>query len=271
MNASNHHGRTGRWAREPLIRSKPNRTAGTLYRTADGVAGTSGGIPLTSADRAVVAAVRMAYRVAEAQVDRSARLAKRLRHAGDEIIGPGSNTQALDATERLVFRGMMSALSWIEAAASSERGSPLKRLAAAELQMLGSMLGLETSAMPQAPAVRAAEGRANSPEDRSMASAPVQAPIPGGRSLEIVNTSRDRRAVRVVLFEVRGTAAATIPVMFYHAERIASRPLAGALELIGKREARLTLDTPRLAPTGSWRAAICSDDGLQLGVIDIIL
>ena len=45
-----------------------------------------------------------ADRVAEAQIDRSARLARRLREEGDRAVGPGSPEKALDATERGVFR-----------------------------------------------------------------------------------------------------------------------------------------------------------------------
>ena len=89
----------------------------------------------------MTAAVRMAYKVAAAQVDRSSRLAQRLRDAGDRAVGPGSDRQALDATERLVFRAMMGGLTWLETAAA-ERDSPLKRLLAAEYRIVGSMLGL---------------------------------------------------------------------------------------------------------------------------------
>ncbi len=86
-----------RWLRPQLERSKPIRTAGGFYRTAEGGRPGLGGVPLTAAEDSVVAAVRMAYNVAEAQIERSARLARRLREAGDRAIGARSDRKAVDA------------------------------------------------------------------------------------------------------------------------------------------------------------------------------
>ena len=92
------------WARPPLARDRPVRTAGGLFRTAQGTsAGINtglGGVPLIATEDAVVAAVRLAYKVADAQIDRSARLAQRLREAGDRAVGARSDRKAIDATEQ---------------------------------------------------------------------------------------------------------------------------------------------------------------------------
>src|SRR6266699_1752243 len=95
---------TGWLVRDPLPRTRPDRCAANYYRSAAADSNGEddkaiGGIPLSSTESAVVAAVRMAYRVAEVQIDRSARLAQRLREAGDQATGPNSDQRALDATE----------------------------------------------------------------------------------------------------------------------------------------------------------------------------
>ena len=84
----------------------------------------------------------MAYGVASAQVERSgaprAAPARRRRPA----VGERSDRKALDATEQLVFRAMMSALGWLEGLAA-EGDSPLKRLVLAQYRILGSVLGID--------------------------------------------------------------------------------------------------------------------------------
>ena len=129
------------WARPQLEDAGPIRNASGFFRTAEGDGSALGGVPLVAAEDAVVAAVRMAYKVADAQLQRSARLAERLRKAGDRAVGEGSERKALDASEQLVFRAMMSGVEWLEAAAA-ERKSPLKRLMTAQYMLMGSMLGL---------------------------------------------------------------------------------------------------------------------------------
>ena len=71
-------------------------------------------MPLIAAEDAVVAAVRLAYQVAETQIERSARLARRLRKAGDRAVGARSDRKAVDATEQMIVRAMMGALTWLE-------------------------------------------------------------------------------------------------------------------------------------------------------------
>ena len=129
------------WSRPSLERTGPIRSAGGVYRTAETGGESLGGVPLVTAEDAAVAAVRMAYRVAETQIARSGRLADRLRDAGDRAVGEQSDRKALDATERLIFRSMMSAAAWLEAGVA-EGDTPVRRLMATQYRVIGSMLGL---------------------------------------------------------------------------------------------------------------------------------
>lgn len=256
--------------RPDLKRTRPHRHAGGFYRTADSESATLAGIPLVNAEDAVVAAVRMGYKVAEAQIDRSARLARRLRDAGDRAVGPDSPRQALDAGEKLVFRTMMSALAWLEGVAADE-GSPLKRLALAEYRLLGSMLGLKPAdAHKPSPTPAAVEpfsgaGAQSAPAARASDSRPMP---------RIVHRGKERRAVQVRACEIAADAASfgRSNLTFYSLDNIRSKSLEGELTLSGKGGMSLALDTPRFALPGPWRAAICDDtSGLQLGYIEIVL
>ena len=84
---------------------------------------------MAATEDTVVAAVRMAYRVAEAQI-RSARLAQRLRESGDRAVGARSDRKAIDATEQLIVRAMMSGLAWVEGLAGDR--DVLRRLLVAQ-------------------------------------------------------------------------------------------------------------------------------------------
>ncbi|MFO1316884.1 MAG: hypothetical protein U1F58_14900 [Burkholderiales bacterium] len=261
------------WSRKPAGRTRPDRRAGGFYRTSDGTTGTIGSIPLNQVDDAVVAAVRMAYRVAEAQIDRGSRLAQRLRDAGDRAVGGDSRRKSLDATERLVFRTMMGGLSWLEAAASAEEGSPLLRLAAAEYRLLGTILGL-------APGAGVRKGRAGSgaPEAAppGAAEAPVAAPARGVGSaqdaLDILHKVERPRAVRVLRCDIaRAVAdARLVPLVFYRVDRDdVAATMKADLVVAGDRTPRLVLSTPIKGGAGIWRAAVCNLDGLQVGCIEI--
>ena len=122
-----------RWSRPQLERTKPIRTAGGFYRTAERGQNGLGGVPLIAAEDAVVTAVRLAYQVAETQIERSARLARRLRDAGDRAVGARSDRKAVDATEQMIVRAMMGALTWLEGV-GGER-DPFKRLMVAQYRL----------------------------------------------------------------------------------------------------------------------------------------
>ena len=258
------------WSRPRLKRYEPIRTAGAFYRTAEGKSNTLGGVPLVTAEQAVTAAVRMAYKVAAAQVDRSSRLARRLRDAGDQAVGPGSERHALDATERLVFRAMMGGLTWLETAAA-EKDSPIKRLLAAEYRMLGSMLGLvatDGAASTGEPATDESPKRGNRARAEDEYSAAV---AQSARLLKIDHKGPHLRPVRIGEIDLGGVPAGRTKLLFYSVERIQSAPLSADLVVRGKRDATLILGTPRSAEPGCWQAAICDANRRQLGFIEIIL
>jgi hypothetical protein len=250
----------GLWSREPPRRTSPKRGAGGFYRTAEGDGPGLGGVPLSAAEDAVVAAVRLAYKVADAQVDRSTRVAQRLREAGDRASGAGSERKAVDAMEDLVMKTLMSGLAWWEGSVA-EGGCPVKRLMAAEFQLLASFLGSPAARKDQTSATASDEEprRAAAPDRTASIAPPLQIAHKGAR-----------RAVRVRAWEITGAGAIDPHVVLYNADRPESPPLAGELVLDGKA-ARLTLDISLTTSPGSWSAAICSPDGVQLGIVEFIL
>jgi hypothetical protein len=220
----------------------------------------------------VVGVVRMAYRVAEAQIDRSARLARRLREEGDRAVGPGSPEKALDATERIVFRTAMSFVEWLEGLAA-DRGNPLQRLASAQYRILGAMLGLVPGDGTEPRDGRApdrAPGRGASARPAVGLARREEAPP---FAVRIKHAGRERRAVRVRVWEYAGGTGARqkIPVKFYHVRDGSKPPLEGEIVIAGRRAATLTLTTPPSAPPGRWRAAFCDADGVQVGAMEILL
>jgi hypothetical protein len=255
-----------------LTRTLPDRTARHYYRSAADDGKAIGGIPLDSTEAAIVAVVRMAYKVAEVQIDRSARLARRLREEGDRAVGPRSDRQALDATERLVFQAVMALLGWVEGAAS-DRGNPLKRLAVAQYRLLGSLLGLTPSKAPKTEEGRDAEDASRLADT----SRPEPAADRGEEwpffPVRIKHVGKERRAVRIREWEYAGEVRlpTTIPVKFYNVEPGSRRPLEGKIVVTGRRSATLTLAISQSAPAGLWRAALCDADGMQIGRIEIVL
>ncbi|HEX2827324.1 MAG TPA: hypothetical protein VHP37_13330 [Burkholderiales bacterium] len=260
------------WSRSAPTRARPVRNAGGFYRSAETQDRRFGGIPLTTANDAVVAAIRLAYKVAEAQVDRSTRFATGLRTAGDRAIGPRSDRKAVDAVEKLLTNALMSGLAWWEGSVAEGR-CPVRRLAAAEYQMLGQILGLGGRRGKPDAKDTAGGGR----EDREEP-APVFAARAGAGTrlppLRIVHTGdpKERRPVRVREWELSLDGPLQTRLYFFSAEHLDTDALEAELIVEGRRAAAsLNLDTPRRAPPGAWRAAICDDGGVQLGYVEILL
>jgi hypothetical protein len=261
------------WFERPRpARTAPHRGAANFYRAAPGDAtGAAGGVPLDSVEAVLVAAVRTGYKIAEAQVDRSARLAQRLRQAGDRAAGPGSDRQALDATEQLVFRAMMSGLGWFEGVAA-DRGNPLRRAASAQYRLLGSLLGLTSSDEPEA--------RPGAPEPSSTHARGSDPPRPTSRasrrpraveSPQIRHTGSERRPVRVRQWELGpDTPPGDYRVVLYGPDA-ATGTIDGVLTVRRRHVAVLTLETRRDAKRGVWRAAVCDEPGTQVGYIEVEL
>lgn len=264
------------WQRPLLDRDRPQRSAGGFYRTAETDDRRSGGTPLTGTDAAVIAAVRLAYRVADQQVDRSIQLAKRLRDAGDAEVGPDSDRHALDATERLVTKAMMSGLEWWETSVAQGR-CPVKRLAAAEYQMIGTILGLGATAKapgggssdpPAAGSPDPATSRAARPVEPS-GDRPQASPVP---PVVVVHhgAAAMRRAVLVAAYQCTAGATFSAVLVFFNADRHDADGWPAELTIDVEGQARLAVKIAS-QPPGRWRAAICNGRSEQVGFIDIVL
>jgi hypothetical protein len=260
------------YSRPELPRRRPKRTLGGLYRTPDGGGTGFGGrgVPLHAAEDAVVATVRLAYKVADAQVERSARLASRLRQAGDRAVGEQSDRQALDAAESLVLRAMMSALSWLEGVADDK--APLRRLMTAEYRMIGSLLGLGSAETPMR---RDQTPSAKQTEQAAQTAGSPQAPQTAGSQVDsfgapratVKHTDESARYVYVRRLQVDRETIDNRVIYFHRLEENAREPFKGEL-VIDQGAATLTVDAPNQAPAGRWRAAVC-DNAVQIGFVEI--
>jgi hypothetical protein len=217
----------------------------------------------------------MGYRVIDAQIDRALDMARRLRGAATRA-GVRDSNDILDQAERLFSRGGLLALEWLESAANRPE-NPLMRLLAAEYRLLGSVLGF--------PIDGAKTCETESP--KTSTGTPPSAPAPASTApaaaastwrIRIQHTQpavEKRRAVNIVKFEMIGLAvrrSAAYDVRFHPA----SPASAGGALLKGllRREANagwvleiLTEDEP----SGRWRAAVCTAEGDQVGIIEIRL
>jgi hypothetical protein len=260
------------WSRPPLEEKGPDRTAGGFFRTAEGGQNGLGGVPLTTVEHAVVAAVRMAYKVAETQVERSTRLVKRLREAGDHAAGRRSDRKAVDAAEQLVSKAIISALNWLESAAA-EPGSPLKRMAVAQYRLAGSLLGLT---QPEKLPPKHRDTNETAAQEADPAPSAREEPSKSNVSLrrvKVVLEGEHRRPVRVRHFEVESVPPVNITqIEFYSVKEIDSDPLMARLTMDAQYHPTLVIEKiHRLAPPGRWKAAICDREKVQIGMIEIEL
>jgi hypothetical protein len=272
--------RDNRFTRPPLERYGPNRGAANFYRASVDDPNAIGGIALDSVEAAVTAAVRLGYKVAEAQIDRTSRLARRMRDAGDRATGGTSDKQrsdkkALDATEQLIFKAMMAGLSWLEGAAA-DPGNPVRRLATAQFQLLGSLLGLLPSDQPLAGSSRALENR---PADDSGEAPPIRSatrPSPAGRRPPLVKHAKTRdgrlvrRAVRVGDWELSSEAPAGKYPLIFHGAGSGAATIPGELH-VSRTGSTLTVKTSGKSAAGLYKTAVCDDDGVQIGYIELTL
>jgi hypothetical protein len=257
-----------RWLRPQLERSKPIRTAAGFYRTAEGGRPGVGGVPLTAAEDSVVAAVRLAYNVAEAQIERSARLARRLREAGDRAIGARSDRKAVDAVEQLMLKAIQGALVWLERTADDP--DPVKRLLVAQYRLAGSMFGLTPSDAPRSRGGDAPERSAQGVDAAAPSRPEPGIPYAPAGPVKVVLKGEFRRPVRIARYEV-ASGALRSEVQFYSVTDIESDPLKADLVIDAGVRGALSLEIPRLAKPGLWKAAVCDSENVQIGMIEIEL
>lgn len=262
------------WRRKAPKVLKPRRNAGTLLRSAEFASG-SGGVPLAAGEDMVVNVVRMAYKVASAQIDRSTRLARRLRESGEKVAGAGVERQALDGMEKLVTDSFLSGLEWWEASVADGR-CPVKRLVAAEYQMLGSVLGLSPIDRKKHAAPAPPGGDAQpKPGDRSATPAPQAgsgaATAPPDPQIVLKCSKEKRRRVTFLRWQL--SPAVSPDEELYFAHEGGGAPMPAKLELPPPAGGayRLVFDGALDGPPGLWVATICDPDGVQIGFVEIRL
>lgn len=234
----------------------PERGAGGLMRTAGaGIAG----VPLDSLEAVAVAAVRTGYRVADAHILRVQELGQRLRGAGEAAVGAEPEMQALEAVDSLISQSVLAGVGLLEGAAA-EPGGPLHRFLAAQVRLFAGARGLGGAAGPPPAASSAREPPAAEPPRRRASAS----------TLSIRHLGEVRRRVLVVDCELRATDRATTfeRIAFFHAQELDASPLTAAVRATTTGPI-LELDVERNAPAGLWNAAVCTDDGTQVGWIQI--
>jgi len=257
----------------PATRTGPRRSAANFYRSASGSGVVIGGVPMDTVEDAVTAAVRMGYKIAQAQIDRTTRIAQRFKDAGERAAGPHSDRQALEASEQLVFKALMAGIGWLEGLAA-DRQNPLKRLATAEFNLLGSLLGLRG---PDAPGAGGsdpgAEARRRRPKPdpagrraRTVDDA-LRSPRQDNHSapLRVKQVGAERRVVRIRAWELDADVKRGVyePV-FYSADAGGLR-IPSSLSIRANEPPLLSLTIPPEAVSGTWKAAICDKQGIQHG------
>jgi hypothetical protein len=262
-----------RWSRPAPKAEGPNRSFGGYYRISDHkIAGKFfRGVPLQTAEDTAVAAVRMGYRVIDAQIDRALDMARRLRGAATRA-GVKDSNDILDQAERIFSRGGLLALEWLESAANRPE-NPLMRLLAAEYRLLGSVLGLPTDAAKTCETETPKTSTETRPQAPPVAVAPPS-PRWRVRVQHTQQTPEKRRAVYITKFDISGSVprTATYDVPFHPV--VPGGDDAALLKGSLRRESNvgwvLEIKTEK-EPPGRWRAAVCTADGEQVGIIEIRL
>ena len=269
------HQKTGKplWRRPQPSATGPNRSFGGFYRASDRTIRGKDlrGVPLQTAEDAAVAVVRMGYRVVDAQIERGLDMARRLRGAADRA-GVGDSKDMLNLTEDLLTRGALLGLELLESV-SNRPESPLRRLVTSQLRMLGSLLGLSID-----DATSRDRGR-GAPETGPARSASEQpAPPASAAGYSRVRIRHGEGSTKRAITIARWDMDAPSPQMsgghelkFHLISGTIEQSLDGTLTLATKGPAVLEIVTTDAQPSGRWRAAVCSTDGDQLGILEIDL
>lgn len=252
------------YQRKELLRSGPLRNAGGIYRSASGAAGARGGIGLTSTEDAVVAAVRMGYRIAQTQVDRIDRLSEQLRHAGERAVGPDPEVQALDATDRLITKALLTGLGWVEGVAA-EPGSPIARYIGAQFKIICSLLGLH---MP----VDGCDATPKPPPPPPSPSPPASPRADRPRPVTVIHAGKVRRLVQSPQLHLDAPGVeGEFELLFHGPDPGAGSAFSAVLKLTAGQPASLAVKTRVDSAAGTWKAAVCDEGGTQVGSLAIDL
>jgi hypothetical protein len=264
------------WKRPNLPVHRPDRSPGGLYRSADqDRSGTTlAGVPMQTVSDAVVATVKLGYKVADSQIARGRRMGRQLRGAAQRA-GVDDPNVVIDNAERLLLNALGTGLEWVEGAAAGE-ASPLRRLLKAEYRWLGRWLGLLAAAEGKTPdaAKAAATAAPAGPGAAAAASRAEASPAPrraaGGLRIRHLAPEPGRRDVRVLRAELDGPPPDPCTVYFHHQGSPRQEPLQGTYSRHPGCD-ELGLDTRGELAPGIWRAAVCAPDGVQIGTLEIEL
>jgi hypothetical protein len=260
---------TSQWKRPEPSATGPDRSVGGYYRTSDRkLAGKDfRGVPLETTEDAVTAAVRIGYQVLDGQIERGLNMARRLRGAAARAGSTPANV--LDDAERLITRGVLLGLEWLETTAA-QPGGPLARLVTAQSKMLNALLGVTTPEQPAA--------HRRTPESAERPGPPEEVPPPrsGPRRLPRIHHAEGstRRAVSVRRFELVPSyrmADSAYPLKFHSVVRRAAHEMDATLTPAAKDDAVLEVTTYDKQAPGLWRAAVCDSEGMQFAIVEIEL
>lgn len=262
------------WKRPELEVRGPDRSFGNALRAAQPSADGLGGVPLQTVTDAVVATVRLGYRVADREIERGRRATQRLRE-GAERAGIADPEQWIQQAERLFGRGLSGTSEWVDAwskdlvqliGADPEvlrllgADGQLARLLRAEARLLARWLGLQVPPEGAAPPGSPAPGPGAPP---AAACGPVDIVL-------ACEDGADRRAVRLLHAQWLDLPDEALPLWFHRRSGSGDDPMTGELARVGGRH-RLLLRTRRTQADGCWRAAVCTAAGQQLGQVDVEL
>ncbi|MFO1326150.1 MAG: hypothetical protein U1F56_02240 [Rubrivivax sp.] len=249
----------------------PDRSFGHALRSAQAAGSGDGiaGVPLQTVTDAVVATVRLGYRVADREIERGRRVGQRLRE-GAERAGIADPEQWVQQAERLFGRGVAGGSEWVDAFSKDlvqllgadpqllrllGQDGQLQRLLRAEWRLLARWLGLP---LPPDAAASAAPGGAQ------------PAPAGGVQIVLACDDGADRRAVRLLQAQWQELPAEPLPLWFHRRGGSGDDPMTGELSRVDGGD-RLVLRTRRTQADGCWRAAVCTVAGRQLGHVDVEL
>lgn len=264
----------GRYRRPSLERSGPDRRFRGYYRTADDPETGVSGHTVRTREEVLIQAVRMAYRVADEQIERSKRLATSLKQAGDAELGGDSDLKAVDALERLGLKSLLTLLGWAETA-TAEPGSPIRRLASVQYRTIGRLFGLDDQV--ERPPDGAGQTERRSDEvDRARSARPAGVDLPTAWGSTSASTSIDIRLKYRESLPVRDLRARLPSVLppNVHPLRFFSpgsdgKVLDASLTVSSESMVLQLQDTEPTMSRGWWIAAVCDAENKQLGFIEL--
>jgi hypothetical protein len=255
---------------EPVT-THPNRSFGGYYRSDDfqDIKGKDlRGVPLQTAEDAAVAAVRMGYQIVDGQIERGLDMARRLRGAAKRA-GPLDTRDVLNLTEDLITRAIHVGIEFLESA-SDKPESPLRRVLTADMKLLGSLFGLSLKETKDRSGSTATADKSSPADEDESDRCEWTAPSPNSVRIRHGKGST-KRAVTVTRLNLDSREPETYDVQFHPLSHSIDESIEGSLTLAAGAPVVLELVTTNKGPSGRWRAAVCTESGDQVGIIEIEL